>query len=182
MSPTHATFDGLKQFLGFADQDAANLKSLAPIFDRLGPAITNAFYEALGRHAETAKFLEGRVDQLKRTHRQWMSELFAGEYGEAYCESRVRIGLAHVRIGLPAYWVEAVMSLIRSEGLKAMSEEFDDPGELAQKAASLARICDLDLAIINLSYGEDRLDRLSEFTGMKRVLIENIISIPRKAG
>lgn len=181
MSATYGTFQALKQFLGFAERDAENLRSLAPIFERLGPAITDAFYETLGRNPDTAKFLEGRVDQLKRTHRQWMSELFAGEYGEGYFESRLRIGLAHVRIGLSAYWVEAVMSVIRSEGLKAMAQEISDPNELADKAASLARICDLDLAIINLSYGEDRLDRLSEFTGMKRVLIENIISIPRKA-
>ncbi|MCA9632855.1 MAG: hypothetical protein KC766_34620 [Myxococcales bacterium] len=180
MSATYATFEGLKRFLGFADQDAENLKSLAPIFDRLGPGITDAFYEALGRNPDTAKFLEGRVDQLKRTHQQWMQELFAGEYAEAYFDSRMRIGLAHVRIGLAAYWVEAVMSVIRSEGLKAMAREIGDADELASKAASLARICDLDLAIINLSYGEDRLDRLSEFTGMKRALIENIISIPRK--
>lgn len=181
MSATYATFQALKQFLGFGDQDAENLKSLAPTFERLGPAITDAFYATLGSNPETAKFLEGRVDQLKRTHRQWLAELFWGQYEQPYFDSRLRIGLAHVRIGLAAYWVEAVMSLIRSEGLKAMAQEITDPEEFASKAASLSRICDLDLAIINLSYGEDRLDRLSEFTGMKRVLIENIISIPRKA-
>ena len=36
------------------------------------------------------------------------------------------------------------------------------------------------MLIINLSYAEDRLDRLATFTGMKRGLIETIIRIPKK--
>ena len=42
-------------------------------------------------------------------------------------------------------------------------------------SASLTRVLDLDLAIINLSYHEARLKRLSDVTGITRALLENLI-------
>jgi hypothetical protein len=170
----------LKQFLVFSDEDAANLKALAPVVDKHGPAITNEFYALLERYPQTGALIAGRVDALKKTHMQWMQDMVAGDFGDAYFESRWRIGLAHVRIGLAAYWVEAVMSFIRTRMLLAIAEEVRDKAMLAKLQGSFTKLCDLDLMVINLSYGEDRIDRLSEFTGMKRALIENIIKIPKK--
>ena len=72
------------------------------------------------------------------------------------------------------------MSVIRAGMLKAMASEISDPAELASKASSFIKLCDLDLAIINLAYSEERLDRFSEFTGMKRRLIENVITMPKR--
>jgi hypothetical protein len=46
-----------------------------------------------------------------------MAELFAGDYGEAYFDNRWKIGLAHVRVGVKPWWVEAVTSFLRTEGL-----------------------------------------------------------------
>ena len=34
------------------------------------------------------------------------------------------------------------------------------------------------MLLINMAYADERLERLSSFTGMKRTLIENIIRIP----
>lgn len=180
MAPPVELYERLKAFLGFEDADAKNLVALKPVAEKHGPKITDAFYARLGNTPETAKLIEGRVDSLKRTHNQWLLSLVGGSYGAEYLESRWKIGMAHVRIGLDPYWVEGVMSFIRTEMVKAMGEEISDPKALATQAASLIKACDLDLLIINLSYGEDRLERLTTFTGMKRTLIENIIRIPKK--
>lgn len=175
-----ALFERLKAFLAFGPDDVANLVALQPIAAKHGPRITNAFYEVLGAVPETAKLIEGRVDALKRTHGQWLASMVAGDYGTSYLESRWRIGLAHVRIGLDPYWVEGVMSFIRTEMQKAIGAEIPNGVEAGAKAASFVKACDLDLLVINLSYGEDRLERLTSFTGMKRQLIENIIKLPPK--
>ena len=66
------------------------------------------------------------------------------------------------------------------EQFKTSKGKYVAPAPIEGKLAAFTKICDLDLLVINLSYGEDRLDRLTEFTGMKRTLIENIIRIPRK--
>ncbi|MFO0725841.1 MAG: protoglobin domain-containing protein [Myxococcota bacterium] len=169
-------FEQMKAFLSFGAEDAAHLRRLGPLMMPHQPRLTDAFYAQLALHPPTAKLIEGRVQALKQTHAAWFAELFNGEYGRAYFDRRWRIGLAHVRIGLDPFWVEVVMSLIRGIGGEALSGA---PDENALRSA-LLKILDLDLLIINLSYQEDRLDRLTEFTGLKRPLIENIIRIPRK--
>lgn len=173
-------FDEMKSFLEFGDEDAANLKSLAPVFAKHGGTITDAFYKTLAQYATTAQLIEGRVDALKTTHGQWMAELFAGEYGQAYLERRMRIGEAHVRIGLPPYYVEAVMNNIRVGGHNAISQEVSDAAEVDAKYGSLVKILDLDLLVINLAYSEERLNRVSSITGMSRKLVERLILKAKK--
>lgn len=174
------TFETAKQLLELSSEDAAELANMADLVHRHGPAITDHFYASLAKFPDTAKQIEGRVDALKATHSAWMKGLVAGDYGRAYFDSRWKIGLAHVRIGLDPHWVESVMSLVRSRMAAAIANESSDTAQASRRLAAFTKICDLDLLVINLSYGEDRLDRLTEFTGMKRALIENIIRIPRK--
>lgn len=173
-------FDQIKTFVGFDDKDAATLRALAPWVDAHGAAITDAFYATIADTPAVSGFIEGRVDHLKQTHIKWMKELVGGEYGDAYFQSRWRIGEAHVRIGLDPIWVDGTMSLIRGQALVSIATNVDDKAQVANSTASLIKACDLDLAIINLAYAEDRLERLSSFTGMKRALIENVIKLPKR--
>ena len=165
----------LRRFVGFTDDDAANLRELAPIFAEHGAAITDAFYAKLAETPDTAPLIEGRVDALKQTHLRWMSELFTGEYGEAYLENRWRIGLTHVRVGVKPWWVEAVVSFLRAAVVDLLEQTVADPARRSACAQSLLRLLDLDLMVINLAYGDERLDRLSNFTGMSRKLIERCV-------
>ena len=180
MTETLELYRALQQFVGFTADDDANLLELAPLFARHGEALTNAFYTRLGANPETAAIIEGRVDALRETHTRWLAELFAGPHDERYFEDRWRIGLVHVRVGVKPWWVEAVASFLRAEGVQLIERELSDPARRADCACSLLRILDLDVMIINLAYGDERLDRLSEFTGMSRKLIERCV-VQRRA-
>jgi len=180
MPVVYEEFEALKSFVEFTEEDAANLESLADAVKKHGPALTDHFYETLESLPATAKLIEGRVESLKETHRQYLVELTSGAYGAAYFERRRRIGQVHVERGIDPRFVEGVMSVIRAGMLKALSDEISDPVELSAKASSFIKLCDLDLAIINLAYSEERLDRFSEFTGMKRKLIENVMTMAKR--
>lgn len=173
-------FQDLQRFVGFTDADAATLRGLEPIFAVHGAAITDAFYERILNQPETAALVAGRLDHLKRTHTKWMGELFTGEYGMTYLHGRWRIGLTHVRIGVPPMWVEMVISFLRTASLELIAREVADEPQRTTCSQALIRLLDLDLAIINLAYAEDRLDRLSEFTGMSRKLIERCVVQQKK--
>lgn len=172
-------FNEMKTFLNFTDQDVANLKAIGPAVAKYGKAITDEFYETLSKFPATQKFLVGQVDRLKGTHAVWMGQLFEGEYGEKYFNRRMAIGQAHVRVGLDSYWCEVVMNIIRARALEALTMEIADPLEVAAKYQSLLKILDIDLLIMNLSYSEDRLDRMADCSGMSRALIENLIKQAR---
>ena len=173
-------FQQIKTFLGFGEEDAKTLRGIQAWVEAHGPKITDTFYATIGETSDLAAFIEGRVEHLKKTHIQWMRELVGGEYGDEYFKSRWKIGEAHVRIGLEPFWVDGTMSLIRGQALVSLADNLDDKAMVAAATASLIKACDLDLAIINLAYAEDRLERLSSFTGMKRALIENVIRLPKK--
>lgn len=175
MSDDPAVFEEMKAFLRFDDGDVANLRALRPLFDARGPAITDEFYARLGRVEETARLIEGRVDQLKGTHRRWMMELFDGDYGQSYYQNRLRIGQVHVKIGLGPWWVEGVMSFLRTAGGAAIAEAEPEASRCEALHGSLCKLLDLDLLVINMAYAEERLDRLTRFTGLSRRLIERCI-------
>ncbi len=168
-------FTELKDFLEFGDEDVENLKALAPIFAVHGAAITDLFYERLRNVPETAALIEGRVDSLKKTHGIWLRELFAGDYGDAYFQRRWTIGLTHVRVNVPPHYVEAVVSFLRVESERLIARELVDADLVAKRHTSLVKILDLDLMIINLAYGFERVDRLCNFTGMSKVLLQRCI-------
>lgn len=168
-------YRALQAFVGFTADDAANLHALAPVFAAHGAALTDAFYERLAHNPETAAIIAGRVDALKQTHARWLAELFAGPHDERYFADRWRIGLVHVRVGVRPWWVEAVASVLRTEGVALLERTIPDAERRTACARSLLRALDLDIMIINLAYGDDRLDRLGEFTGMSRKLIERCV-------
>ncbi|MCA8970082.1 MAG: hypothetical protein KDC95_09875 [Planctomycetes bacterium] len=178
MTIAYSMFERLKRLVSFDDSDVENLRSLAPAIMEIGPSLTDAFYSALASEPATAEVIDGRLEKLQKTHSQWLRELIAGDYGERYFTSRIRIGQVHVVHGIEPAFVEAVMSIIRTRAIKLLAEKFDGTADLAEKAASFIKICDLDMLLINMAYADERLERLSSFTGMKRTLIENIIRIP----
>lgn len=180
MAIAEAQFEWAKEFVGFSADDARHLADMAVLVELHGPGITDHFYQVIQSTPETAAMVEGRVDHLKRTHMGYMKQLVGGTYGSDYFESRIRVGKVHVQQGIEPHWVEAVMSIIRTQLVSLISNHFADSDERSAKARAVLRICDLDLLLINFAYAEERLERLSKFTGMGRKLIENVIKMPPK--
>ncbi len=175
MEKNNEIFADLKRFIDFGDEDIENLKALRPLFAEHGGALTDRFYDKLNAVPETAALIEGRVDSLKKTHGIWMDQLFAGDYGEAYFEGRWKIGLTHVRVNVPPHYVEAVVSFLRAESEHLLARELKDPAMVAKRHASVLKILDIDLMVINFAYAAERIDRLCNFTGMSKKLIERCI-------
>ncbi len=172
-------FSAVKTFIGFTNEDIERVQEAKPILVARQEFITDSFYETILATPETAKFVDGRLEKLKATHEAWFNSLFEGNYQEEYFNARWKIGLAHVRVGLPPEWVESVMSIINGLILTELSIEILDGKRLARTHWSVSKVLDLDRSIINLAYQDDRLNRISEFTGMGRKLIENVITIAR---
>jgi hypothetical protein len=179
MNEKAAIFQEIKAFIGFDDDAVAALKTLAPVFATHGAALTDQFYVKLAQDPEQSRLIEGRVDMLKQTHNRWMGELFAGDYGEAYFNNRWKIGLVHVKVGVRPWWVEAVTSFLRSEGVTLIAEVIADAGQRTRCSRALLKILDIDLMIINLAYSEETVERLSNFTGMSRKLIERCVQLKK---
>ncbi|TNE91190.1 MAG: hypothetical protein EP330_05975 [Deltaproteobacteria bacterium] len=176
MSDEHfQVYNDMKEFIGFTAEDEVRLQALGPVFAKHGPGITDRFYDSLQAYPKTAKIVEGRVEALKSTHKQWMTELFAGEYGRPFFDRQYVIGQVHVVNNINPEFVEAVTSTLRTFGRLAVFEEMGSNDDAGLHSDSLAKILDLALMTINLAYADERIDRMSNVTGMSRRLIENLI-------
>lgn len=95
-----------KAFLEFDENDIARLKELHKELKNERAEVVKAFYDHLLSFDETRTLLgdDRHVARLKQTQSQYFDGLTAGEYGSGYTHDRLRIGIAHQRIGLDPKW------------------------------------------------------------------------------
>ena len=95
-----------KAFLEFDESDVARLRVLHEELKDARTEVVDAFYNHLLSFGETRALLcdDSHVERLKRTQSQYLDGLTAGEYGGSYARDRLRIGIAHQRIGLGPKW------------------------------------------------------------------------------
>lgn len=160
---SESLLDELKRYVGFDENDERALRGLHPLAAPHFEAISREFYRRILEHADARTALEGgeqQVGRLKVTLVDWMDTLLRGPWGEEYFERRCRIGRVHVRIALPQHYMFSAMSVIRCEFQDLIVREFpqDVDARLAAHKA-LAKILDIELAIMLHTYREDLLSQ-----------------------
>jgi PAS domain S-box-containing protein len=157
------TAEELKRYVRFSEDDARRLQALrdvaAPHFLR----IAQAFYDRIREHDAAHAVLvdEAQVARLQRSLVAWMGRLLGGSYDDAYFDLTRRIGVAHVRVGLPQLYVPVALSLIRQE-LMDIADASGQEG-VPETRASICRILDIELAVMTEASWESveaRLDRM----------------------
>ncbi|MDH5679416.1 MAG: protoglobin domain-containing protein [Nitrospinota bacterium] len=141
-------------------QDIENLKSMAPLVAQARDSIADYHYNRLLNNNDTAKFFpdEAVLKRARMAFLQWLDDLFSGQYDVAYYTKLVRVGAAHVRIGLPAYMVNVQMSHIRGYLCDFINTKFkDNPQEAASVSSSLNKMVDLNMDSMTRSYREEEL-------------------------
>ncbi|MDD2774856.1 MAG: protoglobin domain-containing protein [Gallionella sp.] len=107
-----------KRFVNFTEVDAQALKALYPLIQKHSDTIVDPFYEKLLHHAELKQVIEranSSIERLKITQKRYLLEMFEGEYGDAYFERRLKVGLIHSQIGLTPRWYLSSYSLYSQE-------------------------------------------------------------------
>ncbi len=95
-----------KAFLELSEADVALLKALHARLRKAERHFVDDFYAHLLTFEETRRFIpdDHALERLKRTQAAYFESLTAGEYGGEYIRDRLRVGLAHERIGLAPKW------------------------------------------------------------------------------
>ncbi|OYY73936.1 MAG: hypothetical protein B7Y40_07340 [Gammaproteobacteria bacterium 28-57-27] len=166
---------------GFSPADSAAVLAVSSILVSMAPQLTDKFYDQLLSHPETRQHIDGRLDMLKGTHIQWMSQLFTGPHDEAFFARQEVIGVVHVKVKIPPLFVSSSMSFLRHE-VVSMLHTKTEIGELSHEqfeaaSAAILRLLDICQMLIDTAYETERLRLLSEATGMKVALIENLIAL-----
>jgi PAS domain S-box-containing protein len=153
----------LRSYIGLTEEDAALLARFRSAAEPTFPAIADDFYAIIRMHAGAFAVFKDEA-QARRLHASlqvWLGELLSGSYDEAYVERHARIGQVHVRVGLELRYMVTAMSRVRVSLQRIASDALvGDPAVSAATRLAIARICDVDLAIMLESYKDDLVGRV----------------------
>lgn len=158
-----AILDDLVTLMNLTSEEKSAVAACKDNAEAGAGAMIDAFYERLLNQDTTAEFLEGRVDHLRTTLKTWFLQLFSGQYGQEYVQSRLTIGETHVRIGLSVRYPLAMMDILMEHGEKIAGAQ----GETA--VAAFRKLAALDIAIFNQAYENKQLKHLAETVGNERL-------------
>jgi hypothetical protein len=166
----------------FSRLDEAKIATLHRIRNEITPRIpevTEVFYAHLQTIPKARPFLDGKVEQLKRVHQQWVEELFASNFDEAYTRKLYMVGSVHVKVKLPIEFMAGAMLVIQSELMRIFNELYgDEPDMLVKLNDSIHSAIGFSLLVMQESYQAssliDELEKFLKITGMSRTLFNNL--------
>jgi diguanylate cyclase (GGDEF)-like protein/PAS domain S-box-containing protein len=148
-------------FLEFGADDIALLKSVHALTDADGAAFAENFHAHLLQQPQLRGFLRDAavVARLKHAQADYFRTLTAGEYGADYVRDRLRVGIAHQRVGLaPKWYIGAYRKFVANlvellwQHLHADPERF-----VATCNAVLKIVCfDMGLALDTYAHADQR--------------------------
>ena len=159
--PVSNVAGAMKRYIGFSEQDAENVRSLAPILRPALPAVADRFYAVLRTDPDALKLFPGGEAQLARqreTLLAWLENLLTGAYNDAHFLASQRIGETHVRISLPQHYMVTAMDIIRRDLVAYVLTA--DPPEIRAKLASLSKLLALELGAMLEAYKEEYAARI----------------------
>lgn len=150
----------LRSYVGLTDADIALLSALRPLAQPHFATIADEFYAVVRMHEGAFAVLQDEA-QARRLHASlqvWLGELLGGPYDEEWVERHAHIGFVHVRVGLELRYMVTAMSRVRVALQRVAAEALG--AESSATRMAIARICDLDLAVMLESYKEHLLARI----------------------
>jgi len=156
----HQRFEDLKRYVRFTEDDEAALASLLPHARPEMTRIARLFYERASEHEEAHAVFrdEAQIRRLQRSLVSWMERVLSGPYDAAYCDKSVQIGKVHVAVGLPQRFMASAMTIFRVELGDIAMDRLPEEGPRVVQA--LARILDLELAVMTDSYADAFAERV----------------------
>lgn len=176
-------FDEIKSYIGFGKEDEAALARFFPTARPHFDNIVAEFYAVVRLHEGAAAVLrdEAQVLRLRTSLGHWLHELLQGPWDDAYLERRARIGQVHVRVGLDQHYMITAMSRVRASLQSIASTAYRDEPELDMAVRiAIARVCDLDLAIMLETYRADVIARLHRIEQVEKdALLTRVAGLER---
>ena len=160
---------------GLCKEDQDIMTRVGPIIVPHVPLLTDRFYEILQEDQQTAPYIDGRLDVLKKTHIAWMQDLFSGDYDAAFIRRQEIIGEVHVKVRVPPLFVAASMSFLRAALPSVIAENVPDRLDVGKAVVALFRLLDLCQYLIDRKYN----DALMENLGISPALLVRLQTIGR---
>jgi diguanylate cyclase (GGDEF)-like protein/PAS domain S-box-containing protein len=139
-----------KRFLELGEADLALLREVHALTSADGAAFSDAFYDYLLEFGELRALLrdDATASRLRHTQGAYFHSLTGGDYGADYVHDRLRVGLAHQRIGLEPKWYIGAYRKYLAEMIPLLSSRFDgDADRLCAAFNAVLKVVGFDMGL-----------------------------------
>ena len=174
-----AEISNRRAFFELSDVDLARLAALRPFADKYTHAIVEDFYKLLLSHPETKKFFpdEATVRRVKKTQHDYFVGLFSGKCDLAYVEDRLRVGIAHERIGLAPKFYLGAYRKYKQLIFAHLIDELREPAKVRDALESIEKIVSFDASLAMDTYVAAKMDTLERHQAAIRELSTPVIRV-----
>ncbi len=168
-----------RAFSGYTPEHEAILaESSQHIMPRLAE-VTDKFYAVLQDIPEARPFIEGRLEQLKATHHQWLEGIMKGVCNVEYTEAMYKVGDVHVKVNLPVEFMAGGICIIQGSLIMLVTDVYaDEPSRVKTVLEAINAALGFSLMVMQESYQAsslaEELEKFLAITGMSRTLFNNL--------
>lgn len=159
----------------FTEEDTQILQNLMPTAREALPKMKEAFYNFIFNFEHAKMFLN--TDEVIEKHQKaietWYLSLFSGQYDQDYFERLSAISETHVKVGLPAHYVNAAFSFVR----QFLEDVLIDAGYI-KHLPSLHKIIDINLDVLSLTYKQESKQKLIKNVAILKAAIKHNGVVP----
>jgi len=152
-----SAIEKIKAHYNFTNGDVENLLKLRPVMERHADNFVVEFYNFVKNFDETQKFLkdEPTVKKHQDSLKVWFVRLFSGGYDDRYLAELEKVGQAHVKISLPAHYVNASFHFVKTFVKDVIYREIKDVAECKYLERSAEKMLEINLDVFTSSYIEE---------------------------
>ncbi len=150
-------------FFGIDKTIAGLLTGLHQVFTDESDVLSDDFYDHLLSQAELQPLIANPdvLQRLRQSLRRYFQSMTGGNYGAAYVDERLRVGLIHFNIGLEPKWYIGAYRLYLSRLLPLLLAR-GEPARLCATLDALLRLTFFDMSLALESYHGAHLLKLAE--------------------
>jgi len=152
----------------FNDEDATFLASIQEEAGVYTKELLEKFYDFIFEFDHARMFLHNKEVLLRHEQgiKNWYLSLFSGLYDKSYFDKLQTISEIHVRIGLPAHYVNTAFSFVRG-----FVKDIIIKKKKYEVLSSWDKIIDINLDILTIAYREEEQTKLLD----EIIFIKNVI-------
>ena len=149
--------DKIKAHYNFTSGDTKNLLRLKPVMTGYVDEFVEEFYNYVKNFEEANKFLkdDATIKRHQDALKLWFLNIFSGEYGSRYFNTLEKVGMMHVKIMLPAHYVNATFNFVKNYSQDILKREIKDNEDRLYLERSVVKILDINLDVFTSSYIEE---------------------------
>jgi rsbT co-antagonist protein RsbR len=162
-----------RKIVDLGHEDIARILTIKSVMTENLDRFTDTFFDYLGHLEEAAPLLKNStaLETARRLKREHLIAMVQGEYGSAYAEQRVRLGVLYASVGLEIrVFLGAFHHLMRTIGTEIMRRFAKTPQAGFEIFMSLKKVAYLDIAII----ADVMIDQRERIIGAQQAAIREL--------